>query len=224
MLTTFIVIVLLLIAFVLLWAFYPRGPQDGSVTDEVQAEHQTLEAKLAILAECGLTLSPEFTVDDLLESWDRQEFEQPGYDLVLVGLGMTEEEPPWRPHCRNLWHIDTECIEDDGSYVTIVERMAEMAGDSMPLEGITDHVDIDGGKAWLKFTCRGEEFRIDCDVQDDWVDPQLFGHFVKLLAKSDADKIFIYYDLGGQDAIIGCVTLQQFEALKSLSAKFEPLT
>ena len=142
---------------------------------------------------------------------------------MLVGLGMTEERPPWRPHSQNLWHFDTECIEDDGSYVEIAKRMASMAGSSLPLEDITDHVDIENGDAWLRFNCRGQEYEIVCDVDDDWIDTKIFGHFVELLAKTDHDKMFIYYDLGGQDCIIGCATRQQFDALKKLIAGFEPL-
>jgi hypothetical protein len=197
---------------------------DSNTTAMSPARTQTLESKLALLAECGLSLSPEFTIDDLLESWDREAYEEPGYDLVLVGLGMTEERPPWRPHCQNLWHFDTECIEDNGSYVEIAKRMASMAGSSLPLEDIADHVDIEHGEAWLRFTCRGKEHTIVCDVQDDWVDTKVFGHFVQLLATTEPNKIFVYYDLGGQDCIIGCLTRQQLEALQEVVPGFVPLS
>jgi hypothetical protein len=91
-------------------------------------ESLTLEQKLEILAGCGLSLAPPFTTQDLLESWPREEFEKPGFTLTLVGLGMTEERPPWRNHCVNVWHLDTECIEDHGSYVRVAQRMAELCG------------------------------------------------------------------------------------------------
>ena len=83
------------------------------------SESLTLEQKLATLAECGLHLAPPFTAQDLLESWPREHFEKPGFTMTLVGLGMTEERPPWRNHSINVWHFDTECIEDHGSYVRI---------------------------------------------------------------------------------------------------------
>jgi hypothetical protein len=57
-------------------------------------EPLTLEQKLETLAECGLSLAPPFTAQDLLESWSREEFEKPGFDMTLIGLGMTEERPP----------------------------------------------------------------------------------------------------------------------------------
>jgi hypothetical protein len=183
----------------------------------------TIESKLDALAPCGLKLNDQFGVPDLVESWGREALDEPGWNLTLVCLGMTEEKPPWSPHCDNLWHFDTECIEGDGSYVRIAKRMAEMAQGSLPLSDIQDNVDIDGGTAWLRFKCHGKPVHIDCAVQDDWVDSRLFGHFVDLVAKCDPNKLFIYYDLGGQDCIIGCVTREQYSALQKVIPEVQPL-
>jgi hypothetical protein len=176
----------------------------------------TIEKKLDALARCGLKLKEQFGVPDLVASWGREALDEPGWNLALVCLGMTEEKPPWTPHCENLWHFDTECIEGDGSYVRIAKRMAEISRGSLPLSDIQDHVDNDEGTAWLRFHCQGKPVQIHCDVQDDWVDYCLFGHFVDLLAMCDPKKLFIYYDLGGQDCIIGCVTHEEYAALQKL--------
>jgi hypothetical protein len=183
----------------------------------------TLEQKLAILADCGLKLSDPFTIDDLLSSWDRSDFEEQGYELTLVGLGMTEEQEPWRYHCVNLWHFDSECIENEGDYKKIAERMSEMAQGSLPLENIQDHVDFEDGEAWLSFSFRGQEIKIDCKFEDDWVDTSIFGRFVQLLEQSDPSKIYIFYDLRGQDCIIGCVNKEELKRLNSNGIKFVPL-
>jgi hypothetical protein len=183
----------------------------------------TIEDKLSALAECGFKLKDPFSVSDLIESWGRKSLDEDGFNLTLVCLGMTEECPPWTPHCDTLWHFDTECIEGDGSYVAIGKRMAEMAQGSLPLSDFTDHIDIDQGKAWLQFQCRDKLVHIDCKVQDDWVDAGVFGKFVDLLALHDPEKLFIYYDLGGQDCIIGCATRNQFEKLKKLIPNVKPL-
>ncbi len=74
-----------------------------------------LEDKLQILADCGFALEAPFSITDLVDNWGQEAFEKEGYDLALVGLGMTEEQSPWRPYCVKLWHFDTECIEDHGS-------------------------------------------------------------------------------------------------------------
>src|ERR1043165_5579671 len=119
-------------------------------------ESLTLERKLEILAECGLSLAPPFTAESLLESWPRERFEEPGYRMTLVGLGMTEEQPPWRNHCVNAWHFDTECIEDTGSYVRIAERMAELTQGSLVIGNARDQVDIEAGIANLDFEHSGK--------------------------------------------------------------------
>jgi hypothetical protein len=184
---------------------------------------KTLENKLDALKECGLQLASPFTRNDLLKSWQREDYEKDGFDLVLVGLGMTEEKEPWRNHSVNVWHFDTESIEDNGDYKRIAERMVEMSQGSLPLENIEDHVDIEKGQAWLSFTFEGKSIKVDCAVKDDWVDPAIFGRFVDLLTQSDPSKIFIYYVLGGQDCIISCVTKNNFECLKSQGLNFVAL-
>jgi len=43
------------------------------------------------------------------------------------------------------------------------------------------------------------------------------------LRESDPTKIFIYYDLGGQDCLVGCVKKSELECLQSKGLKFVPL-
>lgn len=187
-------------------------------------EPSTLEQKLDVLAGCGLNLAPPFKVQDLLDSWPREKFEKPGFTLTLVGLGMTEERPPWRNHSVNIWHFDTECIEDNGSYVRIAQRMAELTQGSLVIENVRDQVDVDEGIASLDFEYAGKPVHIDFEVKDDWVDPSVFSHFIRLLAQSDPAKIYLYHDTDGQDCVIACVTRDQFAALKKAGIAFEPLT
>jgi hypothetical protein len=221
---TFIVLGLVVLAAVVIAFLNLRRSSNVNISAAHESPAKTLEEKLAILKTCGLQLAPPFTVDSLLSSWNRAEYEKDGYDLVLVGLGMTEEQEPWRNHSVNVWHFDTEAIEDNGDYKRIAERMAEITQGSLSLENIQDHVDVEEGEAWLSFTFKGRPIRIDCAVKDDWVDPTIFGRFVELLKQSDPSKVYIYYDLGGQDCIIGCVTKIDFECLKSRGLKFVPLT
>lgn len=184
----------------------------------------TLEQKLEVLASCGLRLAEPFTCDDLLKSRNRTDYERPSYDLILIGLGMMEEQEPHRSHCVNLWHFDTECIEDPGAYKRIAERMAEMAEGSLSIENIQDHVDVENREAWLSFSFRGKDIKIQCEVGDDWADPTVFSRFVELLAQSDPSKIYVCYDLGGQDCLIGCVTKEQLKRPNGKGIRFAPLT
>lgn len=183
----------------------------------------TLEQKLDILSGFGFCLADPFKPEDLLESWPRKAFEKPGFNLVLVGLGMTEERPPWRPHSSNVRHLDTECIANHGDYVRIAEKMQALAQGSMPIQNVRDYVNVRESTAWLSFEFEGKTVTIDCKVQDDWVDVGIFAHFVELLRASDPSKIFLYYDLGGQSCIVACSTREQYEQAKRAGISFEPL-
>lgn len=219
-LITVLVVVLAIVVILMI----KRGWRSNSCLDSVANGQMSLEQKLEVLACCGLKLAEPFTVNDLLTSWSREEYEEAGFDLVLVGLGMTEEQEPWRNHSVNLWYFDTECIEDHGAYKRIVERMAEMTQGSLPLENIQDYVDVEKEEAWFSFSFQGKETRVDCVVEDDWVDASIFASFIELLNTADPSKTYIYYDLGGQDGIIGCVSKGNLKALKKNGVKFGPLT
>jgi hypothetical protein len=215
---------LLLLAMGFFSSIFGCNKPSNNTEGDSSPEPKTLEEKLEALASCGITLRPEFSVDDLLSSWDRTEYEEPGFSMTLVGVGMTQEEPPWTPRSQNLWHFDTECIEDHGAYVDIAKRLIEMAAGSLPLTDIEDYVDIEEEKAWLSFKLDGELIRIDCEIDNDWVDSKVFGHFVRLLAKTESSKIYFYFDLGGQDCIIGCVSREDYDRLRKLIPKVVPLT
>ncbi|WP_428303776.1 hypothetical protein [Lacipirellula sp.] len=184
----------------------------------------TIEQRLDVLARCGLHLKEEFSVADLVDAWGREALDEADWDLALLCLGSAQEEPPWTPYSENVWHFDTECIEGDGSYVRIARRMADMTRGSLPLADVQDHVDVDEETAWLSFTCQGKPVRIDCKVQDDWVDPGLFGYFVMLLGRCDPTKVYFYYDLGGQDCILGCVAVSEYRELQKVLPAVQELS
>lgn len=219
-----VVLILIVIIFVIVWIAKKNISISDTLPEIPIGKQMTLENKLEILADCGLKLASPFTINDLLKPWGREDYEKPGFNLTLTGLAMTEEEEPWRPHCVNLLYMDTECIEDHGDYKRIVERMADITQGAMHFDNVKDYIDIDEEKAWFSFTFQGKEIKINCKVDDDWLDASIMTTFVKLLRKADPSKIYVYYDLGGQDFIIGCVKIDEFKKLKSSGIKFGPLT
>jgi hypothetical protein len=182
------------------------------------------EDKLQRLAECGLRLREHITMEELEASWGRDALESSGFDMALICLGMQSEIRDGDFHSDNVWHFDTECIEDHGCYVDIANRMVEMSQGSLPLTDIKDYVDLEQDKAWLEFTCQGEHIHIDCKVDDDWVDTDLFEYFVTVLAKCDPNRLYLYYDLGGQDCILACTTREEYRILKKEIPDFKPLS
>ncbi len=181
----------------------------------------SLETKLATLDKCGLHLAEPFTVKDVFES-ERRIYND-GYDQILATMGGNEEEEPNRYFSTNVWYFDTECIYDHGDYKAIAERMVQMSQGSLTLTDIKDYVDLSKNEAWLSFKFKGQETKINFEVADDWVDTSIFKKFVELLNQSDPAKIYLYYDLRGQDCVIACVKKTEFECLKQQRIKFTPL-
>ncbi|MBL8206409.1 MAG: hypothetical protein JNM09_19380 [Blastocatellia bacterium] len=174
-----------------------------------------LEEQISILQACGINLLPSVTIAQLLSLYDREVLEAEGFETLLVIIGGELDEEPYGSFSEDIWHFDTECIEDHGAYVEIAMRLRDLAKGDLPLENINDYVNIDENVAWLSFTLDGQEIKWDAVVDNDWVDPEIFSRFADLLAQRNTGRKFTYCDLGGgQDCLIGCSTQDQLERLR----------
>lgn len=191
------------------WNWLRKSPES--------AAPPTLEQQLEILAACGVKLRPGARIESLVHSFPRPQYERDPFRLALVVLGSeaedSEEEP--RPFLSDdVWHFDTECVEDEGAYARIAARMSTLAKGALPLADVTDHVDIEAGEAWLEFTLHGKRHHLGLKVNDDWADEAVFTKFVELLAARRAPRRFSFLDLHGQDCLIGCPTPEELERLR----------
>lgn len=176
-----------------------------------------LEQQLDNLACCGVHLKPEFSVDTLLESFDREKYEERPYLGVVIRLGGELEHEPFTSLSDSLWQLDTECIEEDGSYTRIAERMRDLAQGDLPIRNIRDHVDIENGDAWVAFELDDNTIEWHARVNHDWIDPEILSHFCALLASRNSSRRYTYLDLKGQDCIIGCATEYELRGLRKLT-------
>ncbi|REJ74428.1 MAG: hypothetical protein DWQ34_28750 [Planctomycetota bacterium] len=132
----------------------------------------TLEEQLERLSHLGLELNDGVSVEDLLESFDRESYERAPFDCVLFVLGSEAEREPWgRPICSRVWDFDCECIENPGDYVRIVDRLCEVAGMPGLCSEVEDSIDFDSNEAWLKYTIDGKQRYWNVEVDSDWADP-----------------------------------------------------
>ncbi len=176
----------------------------------------SFEEQLQNLTDCGIKLRSQFSSDVLFEEWSKEDFEDEPYEMLLLSLGGDKEigTSQWTSLSNNVWHFDTECIEDHGAYIAIAERMRDLADGDLPLQKITDYVDVEEEIAWLEFELDGEKYHWDLKVEDDWVDTEIFGMFIELSEKRGSDKKYTYFDTGGQDCLIGCCTSEKLEKLR----------
>ena len=160
----------------------------------------TLEQQLESLAELGLTLNDAVTVDDLIYSFGRESYEERPFDLILFMLGAEVEREPWgRSVCSRVWNFDTECIYQTGDYVAIVKRLCDVANCGNRITSIEDFVDVDAGKAWLKYTIDGTERHWPIEVNDDWADRLTLSY---IMDDIERDGFRFYFKDNGQAMIL----------------------
>lgn len=161
-----------------------------------------LEDQLAQLASIGLMLNPGVTVEDLLYSFGREEYEKRPFDLLLFTLGVEVEREPWgRPFCSRVWNFDTECIYGDGAYTAITKRLCNVAGKPTALTDIADHVDIERGDAWLKYKTGGISRNWTVKVNSDWADTMVVSGIMddlesdgcRFYGKDNGQAIVLFY-------------------------------
>jgi hypothetical protein len=182
----------------------------------------SIEEQLQVLARCGISPNRGVSASDLAIEPDPQSGNDSPYETLLCALGDTSEEEPFEPRSDSIWHLDTECIEGDGSYVRIAERMAKLSGGTLDLRDVKDHIDSDNEKASLWFTVDGRSVSWSPKVNDDWLDEKIMSNFAELLTQLQVGKRFTYYGLFGQDCLIGCATPEQLALLrKETGLKFD---
>lgn len=160
-----------------------------------------LEDQLSILEEFGFRLEPDVTLDDLLDTFERAQYESDPFDAIMFVLGIEIECEPWgRRFCRRIWNFDSECIEQSGDYVRIVDELSHVAGKAGALQAVRDHVDLDGATGWLKYRVGGVERHWDVRIDDDWADPVVVDHVMRDL-QSDGAR---FYGKDNGQAIILC--------------------
>lgn len=176
----------------------------------------TLDEQLAHLKAAGIGMNAGIQIATLLESRSAGDYEKKPYILLLIVLGDFVEKPPYDTYISDdIWHFDSECIEDHGAYVLIAERLKALAGGGLPLENIKDYVDVEEERAELSFTLDGQAHAWQAKVSDDWVDSTIIERLVTLHEQRQSQKHYIYCGLG-QDCLIGCVTDEQLNQLNFL--------
>lgn len=90
-----------------------------------------LAERLSVLTECGIRLSSAVTPDVVASRISPEGPEKDSYQLLLCTLGEEAEADSEVEDTDylsdDIWHFDTECIEDHGSYAAIAERMVALA-------------------------------------------------------------------------------------------------
>ncbi len=175
----------------------------------------TLEQQIETLAELGLHLNEGVTIDDLLYSLPREEYEQRPFHLILFLYGGVVSREPWdQLICSKVWNFDTECIGNTGDYVNIVESLCRISAQSERLTDIVDFVDLESNTAWLEYTVNGERRHWTIEVDDDWADTLTLCY----VREDIVDEEHRFYSMnGGQNMLLFYLDKQTANALNQLT-------
>jgi len=176
----------------------------------------TVAAALERLAGAGIRVRPGISRDDLLFSLDGTMESPVDWVSLLSVLRSDVERGEFERISDDIWHFDAERIEDDGAYVDVVSRFVTLAKGVLPFTEIRDHVDVEAGEAWVEFTLDGKKGHWDLEVNDDWVDPNLYSRLQQLATERGAGKRFFIAGLG-QDSLISFGDEQMRQTLSRLS-------
>jgi hypothetical protein len=176
--------------------------------------NMSLYAQLEELARCGIEPADGVGISDLLSRYSERRYETDPFRLLLSVLGGESNESPAAPLSENVWHLRVGSVAGKGDYVRIAQRMSLLAQGALPITDIADEFDWAAGVVWLRFRLASEPIDWPARIREHWIDPALFSRFALLLEAQDTARRFTYLDLGGQDALLGCATPQQFAELR----------
>lgn len=186
---------------------------------KIKSSAVTLDNQLAILKNIGIKLKPSFNNECLFDHYNKEEIEEDPYIRLMVSLGSEMELDHYCVYISDdIWHLDTECIEDHGDYQRIVERLVELSNGSLKITDINDYIDIDNEKAWVTFKVDDEIVKHDLRVEDDWLDISIISILTSIVNRQKPGKKF-YYAVLGQDILIVCFTEEQIHKLNKLLSK-----
>ena len=175
-----------------MWPFSRKGKSGNPALSLVQA----LEALAAI----GIRRRPGVSDEDLVSSLGGTMDSPVDWVNLLCVLGGEAEHGKLGRMSDDVWHVDAECIVEDGDYVQLLERFAILAKGALPLQDLSDHVDIEQGEAWVEFVLDGKPIHWDLPVSDDWMAPELYSNLQAVVASRSNGRFFII--ALGQDSLI----------------------
>ncbi|KQY83307.1 hypothetical protein ASD24_13600 [Paenibacillus sp. Root52] len=179
----------------------------------------SLEDQIDKLSVLGISLNPAINISDLLEAHSRTEFEEDPFQLLLICLGgEIHKNEKWYEASEHVWYFDTECIEDQGDYVWIIEKLKKMT--KVDIRNVKDTIRPDVEEAMVSFEYNNQQIEWKLNFEDDWLDLEIFHRFNQL-TNEERDKRIAVMSLD-QSCLIAYLTRAERKVLnKLLKYKFQ---
>jgi len=176
-----------------------------------------LETQIAALAHAGLALEPGRTVDELLHSWPRGDYESDPYNLLLVMYGSeVEAEPGGRLFCARGWNFDMECLVQAGDYVIAFTDILRITGQPQLVTDLSDTFSIDATTAEIRYAIAGRPRTLKARVDNDWADPEAIAAFMRDIETTRADGRRYWAADNGQASVLFFLTDAEASGVNAL--------
>ncbi len=184
--------------------------------------HASFDEQWKIFKKLGFELTSPGLIADFEKLKNEKLVVELPFAYLYMELGRGLQREPWTPFTNRVWDFDTEAIEDHGAYVEILKNLERITRGELQFENLKDYVDIEEGVAWVSFSVRGKSYKWDLEVEDDWVDPDLFSKVVDVTRTLDTKGKFTCFDTGGQNFVVGFETPESRDAIvKATGLKIE---
>ena len=199
-------------------SFQPRAAQQSprptaDFPGAWRGDPVSLELQIEALKEAGLVLASGRTIDELLKSWPRADYETDPYNLILFMYGSDVEAEPWgRAFCERGWNFDMECVVEAGDYVRAFECILRTTGQEELVTLISDNFRFGTETCEIRYTIDGRERVLSAKINNDWADPEAVAAFVRDLEVAIDDGRHFWAADNGQTSILFFIT--DVEALK----------
>ncbi|WP_088833095.1 hypothetical protein [Paenibacillus tyrfis] len=168
----------------------------------------TLEEQINILLGLGITFTYDSgpLINNLLVHFDRESYEEDPFYLLLtiIGADLLDENENEIRMSYDVWNFDAECIETENIYTILLRHFVNLAKGELPLENIESNLDFDEQEAVISFDLDGRHYNWILEMNDDWVNIDLFRKLGKLALKRNRDKQFIYFNDGQNLTLMYC--------------------
>jgi hypothetical protein len=194
-----------------------------SSCDTSQYQTMTFKSSLDSLKQVGFKISPDIQEQELFTRWKEVlQYHSDPTDALYITLGDETSNKPYRNFSDNCWHFDLEAIEEQGSYVRILQNLKRISNGDLNFQNITDYCnDNEDNKAWVAFEFEGDKYKWDLKVDNDWADGYLFDKIQNLCKKYNKKGRLTFFP-EGQAFVVSYLTSEEFNRIKSvLGSKLE---
>lgn len=204
--------------------FFPKAPVSHSIgavvppplTDEERAMYPgawqgddiPLETQIENLAEAGLTMSPDRTIEEVVREFPRDYFERTPYDTLLFVYGSG--------FCERGHDFDMECLTSNGDYTLALAPLVSITGHTDLVTDLSDSIDQQENVWRIHYLIKGEKRQLAARIDRDWVDPKVLQAFLTDIENALSDgKRFRHAD-NGQAMTFFYLTDEEADAINQL--------